>query len=31
MDCKEKILSNDYRDLIVDYSVRINTDAGQDL
>lgn len=31
MDCKERILSEDYRDLIVDYSVRISDNTGQDL
>ena len=31
MDCKERILSNDYRDLIVDYSVRVGNESGQDL
>lgn len=31
MDCKEKILSDDYRDFIADASLPINTDAGLDL
>ena len=31
MDCKERILSEDYRDLILDYSVRVSEDTGLDM
>lgn len=31
MDCRERILSDDYRDFILDYSVPVGADTGYDL